>query len=122
MNYKPVHLDSKGRLQIPFYLRRMLNIDDSTELIMTSDNGHISLTPMEKKIPQIKMTMRDDRNLKSVMRILSKHGAGVLASYHKYNGSGLEWSAFINCDKDRGRTLAREITKINGISDFDLTF
>jgi bifunctional DNA-binding transcriptional regulator/antitoxin component of YhaV-PrlF toxin-antitoxin module len=77
-------LDSKGRLLIPSHIRRFLNVDDGTEVIILPENdkAEARILPLVRdKTAEFRITMADSPgSLALIAEILAKYNINVLMS------------------------------------------
>ncbi|MFH0832753.1 MAG: hypothetical protein V1900_03485 [Candidatus Aenigmatarchaeota archaeon] len=112
MKHGITRLDSKGRVSIPFYLRKLLNLDNGDEfMVKVSSNEGINVIPLNNK-RKIEITLRDSGQLKDVSEFLRKNRIDVLSSEIGTIRKRMVWSAILDYDGDI-KKLKRDILFLN---------
>lgn len=111
-----IKLDSKGRLLIPFYFRKILNIvDDSTFKIYVNDSGEIMLKSIGSE-DNIKLrVLIDQSKLGKLAEIIEGIDIKIMnSSAYKISSRKLEFMATLsNMSKNKLDELEKSIEKIS---------
>ncbi len=102
-------LDSKGRLLIPSHIRKFLNVDDGTEVIILPDNekSEARILPLVRdKTAEFRITMTDSPgSLAVIAGILARYNINVLMSKSRsiVKGKVAEWDLIVDTSTCNGK-------------------
>jgi len=102
-------LDSKGRLLIPSHIRKFLNADEGTEVIILPDNEKTEariLPLVRDKTAEFRITMSDTPgSLALIADILARYNINVLMSKSRsiVKGKVAEWDLIVDTSVCNGK-------------------
>jgi AbrB family looped-hinge helix DNA binding protein len=107
-NSNIVKLDSKGRVLIPIHVRKFLNIDDGTELIIVedSDKQQVRVLPLVKeKTAELRFMINDmPGSLAYIADTLSDFNINIIMSESRtlVKGKMAEWDVIVDTSECNG--------------------
>ena len=108
-NTNIARLDSKGRLLIPSGIRKFLNVEEGTELIILPDSekAEVRMLPLiREKTAEFRITMADSPgSLALVAEMLQRYNLSVLMSKSRslIKGKTAEWNLIVDTSQCKGR-------------------
>ncbi len=108
-NSNITRIDSKGRLLIPSGIRKFLNVEEGTEIIILQDSrkSEVRILPLVKeRTAEFKITMADSPgSLAVIADALSKYNIHVLMSKSMslVKGKTAEWNLIVDTSQCRGK-------------------
>ena len=108
-NTNIARLDSKGRILIPSHIRKFLNVDDGTEVIILPDNekSEARILPLVRdKTAEFRITMADSPgSLAVIADILARYNINVLMSKSRsiVKGKVAEWDLIVDTSVCNGK-------------------
>jgi len=101
-------LDSKGRMLIPSHIRKMLNIDKDTELVIIPDDNKLQakiLPLLQGRTAEFRIIMEDALgSLADVANILKEFNINIIMSQSRtlVKGKSAEWSLIVDTSECNG--------------------
>jgi AbrB family looped-hinge helix DNA binding protein len=97
-------IDSKGRILIPSYLRKTLNMKDGTEIILfaSSDKSELRMLPLVKgKSAKIKLILTDlPDSLANIAGVLDVNNVKIITSESRsISGNLTEWNLVVDISR-----------------------
>ena len=108
-NTNIARLDSKGRILIPSHIRKFLNAEEGTEVIILPDNekSEARILPLVKdKTAEFRITMADSPgSLAVIAGILARYNVNVLMSKSRsiVKGKIAEWDLIVDTSACSGK-------------------
>jgi bifunctional DNA-binding transcriptional regulator/antitoxin component of YhaV-PrlF toxin-antitoxin module len=108
-NTNIARLDSKGRILIPSHIRKFLNVDDGTEVIILPDGekSEARILPLVRdKTAEFRITMADSPgSLAVIADILARYNINVLMSKSRslVKGKVAEWDLIVDTSACNGK-------------------
>lgn len=113
MRIKVTRVDSKGRITIPFSLRKQLGLNYGDRFrIKTSRKDEVIVAPLSSEGAKIDLMLRDYEHLEDITKILGKKKINIVNSEIKAIGKKLRWSATLNYDGNI-KDLKKKISSSN---------
>ncbi len=127
-NSNIVRVDSKGRILIPIHIRKFLDADDGTEMVLISDKekGYVKILPLLKdKTAELRFTISDiPGTLAKIAGILSDYGFNIIMSESRtlVKGKMAEWDVIIDTSEKNGtiEQFKKEIIHSNLVKDLEV--
>lgn len=107
-NSNIVKLDSKGRVLIPIHIRKFLNVDDGTELIIVEDGDkqQVRVLPLVKeKTAELRFMIGDmPGSLAYIADTLSEFNINIIMSESRtlVKGKMAEWDVIVDTSECNG--------------------
>jgi len=114
MNVVKTRIDSKGRISIPYYMRSMLGIDDSSKLKIAASEREIFLTPSGESI-KARIRFRNFPSLLRAMKIIAENKINIAHNQLVNFGSVVEWSAVLEGDINNIKHAIKKVRKMKRV-------
>jgi bifunctional DNA-binding transcriptional regulator/antitoxin component of YhaV-PrlF toxin-antitoxin module len=127
-NSNIVKLDSKGRVLIPIHVRKFLNVDDGTELIIVEDNDkqQVRVLPLIKeKTAELRFNLADlPGALAHIADTLANYKMNIIMSESRtlVKGKMAEWDVIIDTSECNGslEQFKKEIIGSGKVKDVEV--
>ncbi len=127
-NSNIVKVDPKGRILIPIHIRKFLNVDDGTEIIIIPDNekAQARILPLIKeKTAEIRFLISDiPGSLATIASILSKNHVNIIMSESRtvLKKKVAEWDVIIDTSESETSLdeLKNELSHYNIIKSVEV--
>ena len=115
-------VDSKGRIAIPFNLRKSLSLKEGHELKVVPSKGRgISLIPYNKGVKAY-LVFTDIQTLKNIVDVLANHDVSMLESEISSHGEEKHLVARLDLNGFDSSELERELRTIKKVKDINISF
>ena len=127
-NSNIVKLDSKGRVLIPIHVRKFLNVEDGTELIIVEDNDkqQVRVLPLIKeKTAELRFMIGDmPGSLAYIADTLANYKINIIMSESRtlVKGKMAEWDVIVDTSECNGSLdqFKKEVTGSGKIKDVEI--
>ena len=127
-NSNIVKLDSKGRVLIPIHIRKFLNVDDGTELIIVEDNDKMQvrvLPLIKEKTAELRFMIGDmPGSLAFIADTLANYNINIIMSESRtlVKGKMAEWDVIVDTSECNGsiEQFRKEIIDSGKIKDVEI--
>jgi len=127
-NSNIVKLDTKGRMLIPIHIRKFLNVDDGTELILLEDRDktQVRILPLiREKTAELRFRLGDiPGSLAYIADTLANYNMNIIMSESKtlVKGTMAEWDVIVDTSESNGtlENFKKEVMQSGKIRDMEI--
>ncbi len=107
-NSNIARIDSKGRVLIPIHIRKFMEADEGTELVIVPDGerGQVKMLPLLRdKTAEFRLMLSDDAgSLAKVASMLSDYNVNIIMSESRtlVKGKNAEWDVIVDTSECNG--------------------